>query len=210
MDEAQLLVGGAGDLQADLDHVPGLVGANLEAQGLCVDDGETVAAIGGVDLDRTQALDFDPGIEAVGERRHVLDFHPLDLAVLAIGHGFDQAARGLEHQPGLRFGHWQDAAVEQHGGHAQRVGTGHRRGIGRFHDDPGHLRPRVLGRDQQVDVTEHPAARFVEHEIAQGFILGDPARLFPHRGTRRRGDAADNHIADLTFGVAADHMNDFR
>ncbi len=66
------------------------------------------------------------------------------------------------------------------------------------------------GRDQQVDVAEHAAAGFVEDEVTQGFVPGDPARLFPHGGAGRRGDTADDHVADFAFGVAADYMNDFR
>jgi hypothetical protein len=52
--------------------------------------------------------------------------------------------------------------------------------------------------------------RLVEHEVAQGFILGDPARLRPDGLAGRRRHPADDHIADFTFGMATDHMNDFR
>jgi hypothetical protein len=72
----------------------------------------------------------------------------------------------------------------------------------------GHLRPRVLGRHQQVDMAEHPATGLVEDEVAQGLVLGDPARLFPHRGAGWRRDAADDDIADFAFGVATDYVDD--
>ena len=58
-------------------------------------------------------------------------------------------------------------------------------------------------------MAKHAAARFVEHEVAQGFVLGDPARLFPHGGAGRWGDTADDHVADFAFGVAADDVDDF-
>ncbi|MNQ29935.1 hypothetical protein D3C85_432640 [compost metagenome] len=58
-------------------------------------------------------------------------------------------------------------------------------------------------------MAEHAAAGFVEDEVAQGFVPGDPARLFPHGGAGRRGDTAHDHVADFAFGVAADYMNDF-
>ncbi|MNH17226.1 hypothetical protein D3C79_768890 [compost metagenome] len=206
--ETQLFVGGAGDLQADLDNVLGFVGAYCKAQLSGIGNDEAVAAIGGVDLQRTVAFDLDPGVEAVGEGGHVLHFHPLYLAVAALGDGLDQAAGGFEHQARLGLGHRQDAAVEQHGGHAQRVGAGHRRGVGRLHDDPGHLRARVLGRHQQVDVAEHAAAWLIEDEVAQGLVAGDPARLLPDGGAGGRGDAADNDVTDFAFGVAIDDVDD--
>jgi hypothetical protein len=58
-------------------------------------------------------------------------------------------------------------------------------------------------------VAENPSPRLVEHEVPQGFIGGDPARLFPDRIAWRRRDAANDHIADLAFGMARNHMYDF-
>ena len=208
--KTQLLVGGTGDFQADFNDISGFIRADRKAQFPGIGEHEAVTAIGRVNLERAQAFDFNPGIQAVSKGRHVLDLDPLHLAVAAVGHRLDQAAGGFEHQPGLRLGHRQDAAVEQHRGHAHRIGPRHGRGIGRLHDDPGHLRPWILGRHQQVDVAEHPAARLVEYEVAQGFIPGNPARLLPHRGTRWRCHAADNHVADFALGVTTDHMDDFR
>ncbi len=39
---------------------------------------------------------------------------------------------------------------------------------------------------------------------------GDEARLLPQGFARRRRNSADNHVADLAFGVAGDDVNDFR
>src|SRR5690606_14701242 len=72
MDEAQLLVGRAGDLDAGGHQVGGLVGGQGEAQGAGVGDDEAVAAIGGVDLEAADAFDLDHGVQLVGEGRHVL------------------------------------------------------------------------------------------------------------------------------------------
>ena len=110
-------------------------------------------------------------------------------------------------QPRLRLGHRHDAGVEQHGRDADRVRAGHRRRVLRLHDDEAHLRPRVLRRHQQVDVAEDAAARLVEDEVAQRLVAGDEARLLPERVARRRRDAADDDVADLAFGMAADHMD---
>ena len=55
---------------------------------------------------------------------------------------------------------------------------------------------------------EHPAARLVEQELAQGAVAGDEARLLPQRLARRGRDAADDHIADFALGVAGDNVDD--
>ena len=48
---------------------------------------------------------------------------------------------------------------------------------------------------------EHAAAGFVEHEVAQVLIVGDPARLLPERIAGRWRNPADNHVADFAFAV---------
>jgi hypothetical protein len=39
---------------------------------------------------------------------------------------------------------------------------------------------------------------------------GDEARLLRQGFARRRRNSADNHVADLAFGVAGDNVNDSR
>src|SRR3546814_5112371 len=75
--------------------------------------------------------------------------------------------------------------------HAQAVGAGHRRGIGRLHDDEAHAGPWVLRRHQQVDVTEDAAARLVQYQVAQPAVAGDPARLLP------QGGKSEEHTSEL-------------
>ena len=55
---------------------------------------------------------------------------------------------------------------------------------------------------------EHPAAWLVQHEIAQGLILGNPFALFPDGITGGRGHAADDDIPHLAFGMTGHNMND--
>jgi hypothetical protein len=43
----------------------------------------------------------------------------------------------------------------------------------------------------------------------QGAFLGDEARLLP-QGFAWRRNSADDHVADLAFGVAGDDVDDFR
>ncbi|ENS87145.1 hypothetical protein B997_01408 [Brucella melitensis UK3/06] len=57
-------------------------------------------------------------------------------------------------------------------------------------------------------MTEYTAARFVQHKIAQGFVIGDEARLFPYGFTGWRGDTADDDIANFSLRMTADNMND--
>ncbi len=56
-------------------------------------------------------------------------------------------------------------------------------------------------------MAEDAAARLVEHEIAQAVVAGDEAALRPERVARRRRDAADDHVADLSFGMGRDDVN---
>ena len=207
MPETELRVGGRGDPGPGLGQVPRLPSNQVEAQRRRVDDDETVAAVGGVDGQGAQALDLQRHVEPVGEAGDVADGDPFGLAVAAGRRDLDDAARRLQTKAGLRLGHGEEPGVEQHGGDADRVGAGHRRGVHRLHDDEAHGGPRVQGRDQQVDVAEDPAARLVEQEVPQGPVLGDPARLGPEGLARRRRDAADHDVADLALGMAADHVN---
>ncbi len=58
-------------------------------------------------------------------------------------------------------------------------------------------------------MAEHAATRLVQHEVAQGLVTGDEARLLPHCIARRRGHATDDDITDFAFCVTADNMDDF-
>ncbi len=208
--KAHLLVGGLGDFQAGGDQIRRFAGVQGKAEAVGVDDHKTVAAIGGVDLHRPPAFDFDGRVQLVGVGRHVAHFDAHRLAIAALGDHLDQAAGGFENQAGLGFGHRHNAGVQQHRGDAHRVGAGHRWHVGRLHDDEAHLRLRVLWRHQQIDVAKHPPAWFVEHKVAQHVVIGNPARLFPQRIAGRRCDAADDHVADFAFRMATDDMDDFR
>jgi hypothetical protein len=56
-------------------------------------------------------------------------------------------------------------------------------------------------------VPEHAATRLIENEVSEMLIVGDEAGLLPDCVARRRQDAAHNHIADLAFRVAGDHVD---
>ena len=182
-------------------------GVEREAERARVDEDEAVAAVGGVDGQRAEALDLERHAETGGEARQVCDEDALGLAVPAFGADADEAARGFERQLRHRLLHRHEAAVEQHGGDADRVRARHRRGVLGLHDDEGRVGARVLRRHEQVDVAEDAAARLVEDEVAQGLVLGDPAALLPDRLAGRRQDAADDDVADLALGMGGDDVD---
>ena len=93
MGEAELFVGRRGDLHARLGEVARFVRRDRKAERRRVDDDEAVAAIGDVDAERRQSLDFERRVEPVGEGGDVLDADALGLAVPAIGGDRNKAAR---------------------------------------------------------------------------------------------------------------------
>lgn len=56
-------------------------------------------------------------------------------------------------------------------------------------------------------MAENPAARLVQDEVAQALVAGDPTALLPDRLARRGCYAANDYVADLSFGMGGDHMN---
>jgi len=66
----------------------------------------------------------------------------------------------------------------------------------------------IFGRDQQIHVPKHPASGLVQHKTPQPIILGQETPLFPDRLTRRRGNPADDDVADFNFRVATHHVHD--
>jgi hypothetical protein len=147
------------------------------------------------------SLDFERRVQPAGKRRHVAHGDGLCLAVCALRDHGHKTRRCLDVEAGLRLVHLYKAGVEQGGGDADGVGTGHRRGVLRFHDDEAELRVRVPGGHQQVDMPEDAAARFIQHEIAQGLVAGDPGPLVPQGVAGRGRNAADDDVADFALGM---------
>lgn len=52
------------------------------------------------------------------------------------------------------------------------------------------------------------ATGFIQHEIVQGLILGNPRALLPQGLSRWWCDTTDNDITDLAFGMAGHDVND--
>ena len=206
--EAIAGIGGVGDADAKLGNLTRLFGHQIDAKRHRVDDDEAVAAKGRVHRDRPEARHIERHREAGREGGKVLDIYPFGLAVRTVGPDPHQAARRLQHHLGHRLLHRDDAAVEQHRGHADGIRARHRRRILGLHDDPGGLRLGVAWRNQKVHMAKHPAAWFVQDEVAQHLVLRDPVPLLPDRRAGWRGDAADDDIADLAFGMARHDMND--
>ena len=67
MRETKLLIGGSDNANARLREVARFIRTNCEAERRRVDNDETVAAIGNVDLERAQARNFKWRIEPIRE-----------------------------------------------------------------------------------------------------------------------------------------------
>jgi hypothetical protein len=207
MHEADLRVGGVGDPDAQPRDVVGLVLADAQTQAGGVDDNEAVAAEGRIDREGAQPLDLDRRPEPGRERWQVPHRDPFGLAVPALRPDRDQPPRRLERQFGDRFGHRQDAAVEQDRRDADRVRPRHRRRVLGLHDQEGGIGARILGRNQKVHMAEHAAARLVQHELPQRLVRGEEVALGPKRVAGRRPDAAHDDVADLALGVGRDDVD---
>lgn len=77
----------------------------------------------------------------------------------------------------------------------------------RLHDDEAHGCSWIDRRDEKIDVTKHPSSGFVQHEITQATVVGDPSRLFPDRGAGWSFDASDDDVSDLALCMARDDIN---
>lgn len=118
-----------------------------------------------------------------------------------------QPARGLQRELGDRLIQRQNACVQKNGRDADRVGSGHWRHVLRLHDDEGRIGFGAVGQNQEVDMAEHPAARFVQHEVTQGLVLRNSATLFPDCVTGRRHHPADDHVTDLALGMYGNYVD---
>ena len=207
MYETQLFGGCGRDSVAQFGEFLRFVGANREPECIGVHDHETVPAVGGIDRQGSEAGDFKRRVKSISKGRHISDGDALSLAVPAIGPDRDQSAGCLELELRDRLDHGDDPAIQQHGRYADRIRPRHWRSIRRFHDDEAHRGARILRRNQEVHVPEHAAARFVQNEIAKGFVFSDLAGLLPKCFAGRGCDTTDDDIADFTLGMTADDMD---
>ena len=56
---------------------------------------------------------------------------------------------------------------------------------------------------------ENAAPGFVEYEISQTLVFGNPAGLFPQGCAGWWADPANDDIADFPFGMAGNHVYEF-
>ena len=131
-----------------------------------------------------------------------------DLACGTPGLDLDEATGGLEREVGHRLDHGHETGLEHDGSDAHGVGARHRRRVHGLHDDETHLRSRVPGRHEQVDVPEDTSTRLVEQQVAQRSVGVDPTGLFPQRLARWGRDTVDDDVTDLALGVTAHGVDD--
>ena len=68
---------------------------------------------------------------------------------------------------------------------------------------------RMFWRNQQIDMAEDAATRFIQDKIAQRLVLRNEPRLLPDGGPRRGCNAPHNDVSDFAFGMAVYDMVGF-
>src|SRR5215469_17222476 len=134
--EAELLIGGFGDLYTHVGDIACLVGFKAEAEQCRVHENETVSTKCSVDDNGPDACNFDVDVELVRKGWDVTDPDTFSLAVFAHRLDFDQAARRFEDHACDWFTHGDDACIQKHGCDAHCVRAGHRWRVGWLHNDP--------------------------------------------------------------------------
>jgi hypothetical protein len=124
------------------------------------------------------------------------------LPFAALGDDLDQAAGGLEHEPGHRLGHRQDAGIEQHGGDTQMELEPD---IGGVSSGSMMIQPicafGFLGGTSRLTWRKTPPRGSLSTKLRSAWSRGDEVALLPDRVAGRRRDAADDDVADLALGV---------
>ena len=113
--------------------------------------------------------------------------------------------RRLQPQRRLRLAHLDHPGLEQHGRDAHRVRARHRRILGRLHDDVAGGAVGPQRRHDQVRVHRDATARLAEQQPPKRVVRAQRLHPLEDRLARRRQDPADDHVADLPAGMAADH-----
>ncbi len=186
-------------------EVTRLVRFDREAERVRVGDRVPHASVGDVDSDRAQAVDLERRIEAIGKAGDVRELDALAAAVPAGRPHLDHAARRLEPEDRFRLGHGQDAGLEQHRRRADRVRAGHRRVLGRLHDDEARVAVVPRRRNHQVRVTGDASARLAQEKAPKRVAVRPQVLHLLEDGIAGRGEhPADDDVADLTAGVTAD------
>ncbi len=206
--KAELLVRGPRDTHPHDREITGFIDGQVKAQSLCIDAGEAVAAKQDIGCQGADPFHLERRSSAVHKGGNIGERDALHLAVPALRADFDQPPGHLQQERGDRLDHGQDPGLQRHGGNAQGVRARHGRHSCRLHDDRGQIRVRVLWRYQQVGVPENAATRLVEQEVLERLVLGDEAGLRPQRVPGRRGNAADDHVADFALRMALHDVDD--
>ena len=205
MRAGKLLPGGGANRLSRQREVTCLVRLDLEAQRVGVGNRVPHAAVGDVHRQRPEPFDLERRVEPVGEAGDVRELDALAAPVTTRRAYLDDATGRFEPEDRLRLAHLDHPRLEQDGGGADRVRSGHRRILGRLHDDePGvAVRPR-RGHDE-VRVGGHAPARLAEQQPPEPVAVAlERLHLLEHRRAAGRQHAADDDVSDLTAGVTAD------
>ena len=204
----KLGVDGGGDAPGRVDQRRVVVGPELEAERVGVDEGVHVAAEGDVHACRAEALHLECGAVVQKEAVYVVERDGADLAAFEgnranhesrrrveadLGHGLDQA----DHAGGDDSGRGADDAVAAHG----NVDV-------LFHDDGREVGSRPLGRKQENRAHHGAAARLEVEHAANAVVVGlKPGPLLEKRRAGRHPDAADDDAGRIALGVGIDRVD---
>ena len=212
MPEPDLLARGAADGDDRLADAARLVGRELHAERVGVDDRARHAAPRDADGHRAEAGHLDRDVDARSQTtarsrtRRASRGRPAQCARTSIrpaGTSSCSVVTGstIGDQPGL----------EQHRRHDHQVRPRHRREERRLlHDHEARVRARVGRREEHVDARARVAARLAQHQQAEPVaVLLEVLHLLEHRraGRREPADAADDHPAVLALGMGVDRID---
>ena len=177
----------------------------VRIEGLRLDDGVEIAAIGDVDAQRAEALDLDLVILAVEERRHIGDAHRVDEgAVLRIAR-LDEAGRRVEPEQARRLG-LDEAVLERDRHRADGAVAAHRQAARSLDEENPDV--AVVARRRVEDRARHHvvAARLEHQPGADPVVPAEKmlAALEHRRALERRDRAAGDDPDRIAAGVAVD------
>ena len=204
VDARELLARGIANQLADAAQLSRLARLELEAERGGIRDRVPHAAVGDVDGDRAEPRNVEPGIELPDERRHVGQLDTVDTPLAARGSNLDGPRRRLEPQRRLGLAQLDHPGLEQDGGDADRVRARHRRIFGRLHDDEAGIAISACRRDDEVGVHGDTPARLAQKHSPERIVRAEREHLVEDGLPRWGQDPADDHVADLAAGVAAD------
>ena len=181
----------------------------LEAGTGRVDDYITHSTPSDVDDQRPDAGDVDRRVELIHESRLIDKADTGHLSVAALALHIDKPRRGFESEPGDGLLHGEHPGLQQDRGDAYGVAARHRRVLRGFHDDVAHQGLRIVGRQNDVDVPDHIAARLAQQAETQVVpMVLQVVPLVEHGLTGHVADTTHHYVANLPCRMAPNYVDE--